>query len=280
MKDSKRDSLESSYLDGMKRLVAISKRNEEDLQYDVHNPDPSQKGKRHVCLVCGYMWEANPDKIDGPKKCPACSSVLWNNGDLKRHRCKQCSHMWMSRLEDPSKCPKCSTKLWNKEVGRYTCRDCGNLKAYVLERGPPKKCPECGSGRLSPGAVEGICKRCGYNGLMDMRRVNRCPICKTTLSKLESTEGYTEEPRSDISRYKPPRITPSVAAVLDSDNNDIRKMFELTNANGLDFQDAEILIRYRNGEDRVSIARHTDVSLNRVIMMVGSLHCGSGGRGG
>ncbi|MCL2296093.1 MAG: hypothetical protein FWC29_03315, partial [Methanomassiliicoccaceae archaeon] len=200
MKELNKDkcsSLEDLYFDSMRKLVAIGKRSSDSPPCtDVPPPEAPPEEKRHVCLLCGYLWNMNPDKAEGPKKCPACSSVLWNNSDLKRRQCKQCSHRWMSRIENPSVCPSCRSKLWNKEKERYTCADCGSTRTHRPENNTPTRCTDCGSANLSPGTVDCVCKRCGYGGKMDPKRVNRCPICMTTLSRVDMS-GHEMDSGSD-----------------------------------------------------------------------------------
>lgn len=262
MKKEEYDSYESHYLSGMKRLVAISKGNEVNSYKETNNSGKPKDQSKHVCLVCGHMWGANWQKKEGPKKCPKCSSILWNRKNLKHHKCKQCSHGWVSDIEKPIMCPCCKSKLWNKDAGRYVCKNCGSASVYNLERGPPGKCRKCGS-----------------------------PICQRTQSDVSARSADTVERQtnhaegSDREHLKQKKngafsnITPRARAILESDADDTRKIVELTNEGSLDFSDAEILVRHKNGEDDVSIARTTNISLNRVIMTIASLSYVSDGEG-
>ena len=144
-------SAENDYVDSMLKLIAISQRNKEASSHNIQNEEPLKGEEKRVCLVCGYMWDVyKTERASGPKKCPACSSIRWNDASLKRHQCKQCSHRWMSKLENPLMCPKCKSKRWNKDVIRYTCGDCGattNLSKL------PGKCSNCGSENLYSGVM-------------------------------------------------------------------------------------------------------------------------------
>ena len=263
------DSITDHYLDGMKRLVAISNRNR--LTYHPREDGRNEHSKgpsMNMCLVCGYMWDVDHGKKEGPRKCPACSSILWNSGDLKRHKCKQCSHIWMSKLDEPLVCPSCKSKLWNKEVERLECISCGHMWTCRTDRGLPKKCPSCHSCEFKPELVECMCKKCGYSGKMKSDRVSGCPICKNALSPYG---GMPERRRGagrskDSTRKRSTEVDSRALDVLRSDISDTRKIIELESKAGLRVLDAEILVRFMNGEDRVSIARAMDAPLNRVMV--------------
>ena len=271
MRKVKSDPLNDHYLDGMKRLMTIVRKNSVTSIPD-EDDDPvsnSSLATKHVCLVCGYMWDLNPDKREGPKKCPACNSILWNNKELHRHKCKQCSHRWMSKLSDPSMCPSCKSKTWNKETKKYSCKRCGYAWNCRSEKAP-KRCPECGSENWTTDLIECICKRCGYSGKLKANSTGRCPICKTTLSICDPESQLTspvvhKETTKHTRVSTGPEAYPIVESILRSKVDDTKKIVEIVDKAKLDFSDAEILVRFKNGEDPVEIARKMDVSLNRVI---------------
>ena len=276
MKERDTDFMRDNYLDGMKRLVSISKRNTVSHPADTtHKEESPRIPAKYICLVCGYMWDTDPEKKEGPKKCPACSSVLWNNVDLKRYKCKQCSHMWMSKLDNPLVCPACRSKLWNKEIERFKCRSCGNVWSHMANRNAPKKCPSCKSEDLMQELVECICKRCGYCGKMRSDRISRCPVCMTILSVYSGVQGYNKEGRTSKKKENKASnvISPEALTIIRSNIDDIRKIIELERKVGMETTDAEILVRFENGENPVSIARITDTSLNKVILATMPLQC-------
>lgn len=260
---NKHDSADNDYVDGMLRLIAISRRNGRTPCSNDRNQGSLKSESRRICLVCGYMWDTyGADQEKGPKKCPACSSIRWNDADLKHHRCKLCSHRWMSKLESPLMCPKCKSKRWDTDVTAYTCGSCGTMTKLS---GPPGKCPKCGSDNLYSDVVDCICKKCGFVGKTDIRRQSVCPVCSTKLSIVSCSDDGRSTQKKGNSYSK---MTPDVLNTLRSDTDDLVKMVELTNRNGLDSTDSEILIRYHNGEGAVDIARATDVSLNKVITIM------------
>lgn len=58
------------------------------------------------------------------------------------HRCKQCQHVWQSRVKKPVKCPGCDSRLWNQRpMGRLTCGACGYDWQPRVRR--PVRCPRC-----------------------------------------------------------------------------------------------------------------------------------------
>ena len=274
MKEQGIDPLRDHYYDGMKRLVAISEKEESAEAVDERRlPEISDK---HVCLACGNMWDVDSEKKECPRKCPACSSNMWNNRSLNRHKCKQCSHMWMSKLDSPLVCPGCRSKLWDKDTEKFRCGSCGSKWNHRADRGLPEKCPKCRSGDLMPEFVECMCIRCGYSGKMKSDRVNRCPVCWTALSVYSGSPVFRER-SAGYQRPNWNKIYTSsgqaLSAILRSDADDAIKIIEIGSKIGLHITDAEILVRFNKGEDPVSIARATDSSLNRVMMAVNSLCC-------
>ena len=282
MKDNSCNPQESRYEDGMRRLIAISETSRsnahEGCDGDFERPEVAAK---HLCLVCGYMWGVNPERKDGPKKCPACASIRWNADGLKRHTCKQCSHRWMSKLEEPTMCPCCRSKLWNKETEKFICTNCGNAWINRSARGAPGGCPACGSGRISRDTLESMCRKCGYSGNTDPKCVSRCPVCRTKLSIIDRSVKYPKISKEVRPEHKRDRsvseISPAVMAVLMSEADDTGKIIELTNKCNIESLDAEILVRCRNGEGAVSIAKSTDASLDKVVMIMISISDGSAG---
>ena len=273
MRERDTDPLRDHYIEGMKRLVAISEKN--GSPEEVNEDRMPKKSDKHVCLVCGNMWDIDPEKREKPKKCPSCTSIMWNNSGLKRHRCKQCSHMWMSKLDSPLACPKCRSKLWDKEMEKLICRSCGFEWNHRADKGPLEKCPDCQSEDLMPELVDCICKRCGYSGKMKSDRISRCPVCWTTLSVCREPSVYKEMEAYQRPNWNKIYVNSGsvLSAILRSDIDDTKKVIELGSEIGLDTTDAEILVRFSKGEDPVSIARAIDTSLNRVMMAANSL-CG------
>lgn len=66
-------------------------------------------------------------------------------------------------------------------------------------------------------------------------------------------------------------IVSDILKILRSETDDLVKIVELTNRNGLDQTDSEILILHHKGKSSVDIARVTDASLNRVITVIASI---------
>lgn len=74
--------------------------------------------KRH-CTRCGYEWTSR-GRV--PKRCPACSSYLWNETP-HRYRCLRCGHQWIRRApSEPKICPKCKSHLWNHSGSKAESR--------------------------------------------------------------------------------------------------------------------------------------------------------------
>lgn len=172
----------------------------------------------------------------------------------------------MSKLESPLMCPKCKSKRWDKDVMKCTCGDCGfitNLNKL------PGKCSNCGSENLYSGVMDCICKKCGFVGKTDIRRKGLCPICGTKLSieNQSAATGASGGKRGNLRL----EMSSDILKILRSETDDLVKIVELTNRNGLDQTDSEILILHHNGESSVDIARTTDASLNRVITVIASI---------
>ena len=263
--------IEDQYIGGIKRLTAISKSYANAAGNEKRDPNESDIGARHVCLACGYMWNVNPKKRDGPKKCPSCVSMHWNNVDLKRHVCKQCSHKWMSSVKGPIMCPGCKSKLWNKDTEKIVCKDCGNIWVHKLERGIPERCTSCRSDNISYKAVKCKCNSCGYSGKIDPLCASACPVCKAPVLFFNGSLGHIKERETNCTGHKNSYPgtdgNPAIAEILGSVVDDTKKIIELTNRCNMEFLNAEVLVRYHSGEDVVSIARNTDASLDAVFMM-------------
>ncbi|MCL2148084.1 MAG: hypothetical protein FWH47_01930 [Methanomassiliicoccaceae archaeon] len=276
MKKHDADPAGSLYLDGMKRLMAISKKNwAPDGDGASGTEVPSERPSKHVCLVCGNMWDADRGKREGPKKCPSCSSTLWNNTDMKRHKCKRCSHVWKSRLDAPLVCPHCKSKLWNRDMERVVCGSCRHAWTCRSDKGVPRKCPSCSSCDVMPEMVECLCVRCGYGGKMKRNGAGICPICRAALSLY----GGASEKRGGAGRRggrgkASAGVDAAALDILMSDISDTRKIIELEGKAGIGAAEAEILVRFKKGEDPVSIARATDISLNMVLMTTAPLDSG------
>lgn len=263
--------IEDQYIDGIKRLTAISKSHPGAIQGDKRDPNGSDIGARHVCLVCGYMWNANPKKREGPKKCPACVSIHWNNVDLKRHVCKQCSHRWMSSVGEPIMCPHCRSKLWNKDTEKFFCKDCRNVWVHKLEKGAPGKCARCQSENISCRVIEYKCGRCGCSGKVGPAGITSCPVCKASALVFTGSSQRTRERDAVSTGCRKSSIDldtdPVITEILRSKTDDTKKIIELTSKHNMEFLKAEVLVRYHSGENVVSIARNTDESLDAVVMM-------------
>ena len=98
--------------------------------------------------------------------------------------------------------------------------------------------------------------------------ISICPMCKTALSAYDSPMKHIKDVGIDYSKsnkMSKEEIDEKALGILNSTMDDTRKMVELTNKCEITFIDAEILVRHKKGEDPVSIARVTDVSLNKVI---------------
>jgi len=243
---------DNAYIDGMKRLVSISQRNGQAAA--PADARPAKDMGRHICLVCGHIWDVR-SMPDGPRRCPACSSLRWNDDNIKRHRCKRCSHTWMSRLEQPLICPACRSKCWNRDTERYLCNGCGRTSGHA---GHPRACPDCGSGDMAQCTVTYECGRCGYTSKAGSPP-GRCPVCRMPMS------GTSRE-RSAGKEEERTRISEAAIGILRSDVSDTSKIIRLGKI--VDAVDAEILVRFANGEGPVSIAMSTDASLNRVMTAV------------
>ena len=258
------------YLDGMKRLIMIARKSNPSAQQNAQGDrTDNAAAMKHVCLVCGYIWDNAQDGKEGPRRCPACSSTLWNKKELRRHKCKQCSHRWMSKLETPSMCPNCKSKLWDKEMKRYKCRRCNHAWGCRADKGQPRRCPQCGSGNWTSDIIDCMCRRCGYSGKIRVNSTGRCPICCTTLSIYDPAKEmeYTEEKAYPVrTKRSDPETYSAVAEILSSEEDDTKKMIGLIEKAKLHFSDAEILVRYSNNENPVDIARDMNISLNRAIM--------------
>lgn len=114
-----------------------------------------------------------------------------------------------------------------------------------------------------------ICKKCGFVGKTDIRRKGLCPVCRTKLSiKNQSTATGTSGRKRGSLRLE---IVSDILKILRSETDDLVKIVELTNRNGLDQTDSEILILHHKGKSSVDIARVTDASLNRVITVIASI---------
>ena len=113
-RDSRHTSRGNPYSDGMKRLMAICKRNGSDSSEEI-NLSSASEGRRRACLICGHSWNIRNEDGREPKRCPLCSTLHWNDDAVKHHVCKRCSHKWMGKRERPLMCPKCRSKLWDQE---------------------------------------------------------------------------------------------------------------------------------------------------------------------
>ena len=249
-----------SYLEGMKRLVAISKKNGRIISASASGgKTASKRPARHICLVCGYMWNINPEKTDGPRRCPSCSSILWNNTDLKKHRCKQCSYVWMSKLENPVMCSRCKSKSWNRDTERYVCCDCGHGSRSSRR---PRVCSDCLSNNMVPEFTRYKCGKCGYDGKVSGYRASICPVCGTPLSGTLRT----------VSKDPGNAQVPDQASMdtLRSGLGDTEKIVALGGRTGA--MNAEVLVRFSNGEGPVSIAMAVDISLSKVMEILSPLY--------
>jgi len=262
MSNSKQGPEENHYAEGVLRLIAISNRNGASCCEDRKTVKIESK---RVCMACGYMWDIYEAGKKEPKRCPACSSIRWDDPDLKWHLCKQCSHRWMSRINDPVMCPGCKSKSWDTDAVRYTCAEC---RTSTHSSDPVLKCPRCGSNKVYSNIADAICDNCGYTGKTDTRRKGLCPVCAETLSVRTVVNGNVPIRKKNDPF---PKMTREILTVLASNKDDMKKMVELTNRNDLDYTDAEILLRHRKGEDPMSIARAADVSPDRVIRIVNSI---------
>jgi rubrerythrin len=272
MKEFSTDYLNRHYIDGMKRLVAISKNSAPKTSDAVKTEAMPVRCSKNICLICGYMWDSSADSIP-PKRCPSCSSTLWNDGSLKRHKCKQCSHVWMRRLDDPLICPSCRSKLWNKDAEKLMCVSCGHNWLHRKDKGLPQKCLACSSADITPMIKECICEKCGYSDTVEAGKAKICPICRSALSIVD--EKAVPPLKKSRKRKTFTDIGPIVIEILGSDTDNTRKILEIESKAGVDITDAEILVRFSDGEDQVSIARSLNVSLDRVIRVTISVPKGN-----
>jgi len=246
--------------DGVTRLKAMVDMRKAEIDSQKGLPVPP-----FVCLVCGFMWGSENE----PGKCPACNSTTWNNKNMFRHVCKQCSFRWMSKNKEPESCPECSSKFWNTTTEKYVCLTCKNIWNHLADHPLPDKCPRCESRDIVSEVVEAMCKRCGYSGKMNINHISICPVCRTTLSIRDKAGGREAVAPSHNKKkaLENPAKDPAVREILLHSHNKeerIKKLIELTNVNPID---AGILVMYSDGFDHFTIATTLDVSLNKAVMV-------------
>ena len=70
------------------------------------------------CERCGHTWYCRGDE---PKRCPACSSYLWNKPP-NDYKCLRCGHTWRRRKDvEPALCPHCKSVKWNIPPRAKSC---------------------------------------------------------------------------------------------------------------------------------------------------------------
>ena len=98
---------------------------EERIPIDSPKVEHGPAGTTCRCLRCGHVWVSRTDE---PKRCPRCSSYLWNKPG-QSYRCSVCGHTWTARAKWlPTICPKCKSRKWN---GDSTSLSDGALREKV-----------------------------------------------------------------------------------------------------------------------------------------------------
>lgn len=134
---------ERDYREGMRSLAFLVRRSME-MKGDVL--PPGGLIRRNSCVKCGYEWSVDVG-IPQPGRCPECRTTLWNDNKLRKHTCRCCGHIWMSRQADPARCPSCRSRLWAEGPRCYICRDCGR-RQFSCTTGPDVVCEFCGSASM------------------------------------------------------------------------------------------------------------------------------------
>lgn len=198
----------------------------------VHDAD--ERWCVNECKLCGYIWNSESGS-ERPKVCPTCRSSLWDRPNVRKVKCCRCGHEWITSCESPTMCPSCKSRRWKNKLLPLECCKCGSRWEDTLKKGVKVTCPEC--------------------GVLGEKEYKIGKIHKKSLREV------TDHRNSRVS------LNENILDDMWSRDEDIFKAVCLRN-HGLTSEQADIIVKFDNGESVPDIAADMSMSVSAVMDVV------------
>lgn len=220
---------ESTFQEGMARLIRITNRNKQNGGAVADSPE--KVGEFHICKMCNHVWKVRKSNPN-PNSCPSCHSTVWNSPLARKITCARCGHEWKTNIEHPTMCPKCKSRTYDSQTLIIQCKNCGTRWEDTMNS-DMVNCPTCGT------------------------------ISKLNVKILPRVEDTVSE---DVPRLRnEPLLINREEFVKLSMQSDDYSRFVYLNKIGYSPSEADILIRYMNKQKPVNIALELKVPLGLVF---------------
>jgi len=215
----------------LERIIYVLRQRYDGTAADVETEDCSDM---HTCYICGHSWKRTKNHPN-PRICPVCKSTLWNRKDARKCLCKRCDHVWFSVDPHPLRCPNCKTKTWDAQYLMVRCEICGTKWKDAFRVSKNFRCPVCG------------------------------PIDQSRVKVVSRYQTYQKKVDNDPDKRT--IITREVSDVIIS-TTDVDSRTKAMMDNGLSVIEAEVLSKFIEGDDPITLARRNRISLHEVMMII------------